>query len=315
MAARTVILLAPLLVLMLAGCSDSTGDAEALHGDSTEGAASIPAPTWAIGDWWIFDLPGLGQITWVVSEDNGDHWTLDVNDPEMAFFHAAFGEVSTVGAISKKHLDGSQEHGAVHFFDFPLTEGKTWKFAWDDTEWSATGTFLANGKYAVQATAADGSVRNYGYDPTTQWLSGMEALDANGTVEFGSTFVKAGHNYSGELVRWTLFDRIDINLPTGDVRFSQFTVPEEAAELWYALTGTCSAEGLEGDQGAYELDIGSQASNYQNGIQVRETCPGTIQEGGVMAPDPGTWGVIGVSAGGNVDVSLIPRTLERFRLA
>ncbi len=311
MIARAMLLAAPLLVLSLAGCAESTEPTQSIKSAQE---FALKAPTWGLGDWWTYDLPGLGQITWVVTDDQGSEWTLDINDPQMAFFHAAFGEVSTVGAISKRDLDGSQEQGPVHFFDFPLTENKTWSITWDDESWIARGHFHGDGTYRVTATSDSGAVRTYGYSPTTQWLTSMEAFDANGTLQFNSKFINSGKRYGGELVRWTVYDAASYHLDTGDAITERFRVSEDATDIWYSLTAWCDPNGTEGDKGAYELDITSQSSTFQNGIFYHELCPNAIHDTGTLEPDPGSWEVFGSSAGGTVDMTFIPRTEHRFRV-
>lgn len=307
---RVVVVL--LLAFPLAGCSDAgpaEEDPDGRNGDAAP--AAVEAPAWAVGDWWMYDLSTVGAVTFVVTGDAGDAWTVDVDHADMAFWHAAFGQISTVGSIGKKHLDGSQEHGAVHFLDFPLQDNKTWGLTWDGIDFQAT-TRLDGERAHVTATADDGRVRTYTYDASVGWFRSMEARDANGTVEFAATFQRGGHGHTGEVVRWTVHDVHAFHMANGETLFEEFTVPDDATDVWYGVEAYCHPDGLEGDQGAYEVDVGSAARNYENGFGVQQLCPATVSETGTLEPDPGRWGVLGGSVGGTVDLVLVPRTETRF---
>ena len=301
-----------LVLAVAAGCTGGDGGANSKpeHGVAV---APLAAPLWSIGDWWTYQISGFDPVTWVVTEDLGDAWMVDIDDEEWAFEHAAFGQVSTIGAVSKAHLDGSQEHGAVHFFDFPLVQNKTWGLTWDGLSWDATVVAVTADTAEVRAQAPSGEERHYVYDNETAWFRSIVAYDANGTQEFRVDLSQSGRGYTGTYARWTIHAMHEFDVVPGGVLVEEFEVPGDATDIWYGWQVVCNPDGLEGDQGGgiFEAHPGDDG---QYGISVHHVCPGSDGGQGTLDPHPPSWGVTAASAGAAFEAVFIPRTLQELRL-
>lgn len=293
-----------IVVVLLAGC---TSEPDLPDVDAPIPVADvIEAPTWNVGDWWTFAL-GPDLVTWVVSEANGDHYVLDVDDPDWAFQHAAFAQISTIGPIGKANLEGTQEHGAVALFQFPLELGKTWAATWDNATWDVTVAGVADGVAVMEATTGD-LTRTYTYDNQTKWLGRMQETDGNGTVTFAAEIHRSGSGYTGTYYRWEVHGDHAYTSGFGDVSMRSFSVPADATDVWGWYRISCDPGGLEGENGFGILEAHPQ-DDSNAGISEHVTCPVTIEETVVLDPHPGEWGVTLQSSGARIEWRFIPRTL------
>lgn len=291
--------------LVLAGCADAPVERPAgVDATPTE----VEAPVWSIGDWWTYDISGSGPVTWVVTEDLGSDWMVDVDDAAWAFDHAAFAQISTIGRVSKAHLDGSQEDGAVHFFDFPLAENKTWSLTWDGMAWQARAVDVAGSTVEIRAENERGALRVYIFDAEKRWFRLISGYDENGTLQYEARLTRSGHDYDGTFARWTIHSRVDMAMVPGGFLFEQFTVPSDATDLWYGLRVVCNPGGVEGENGfgIFEVHPGDEAFG---GVSRHDVCPLDEVDSGTLDPHPGSWGVTGLSAGVALEATFIPRTL------
>lgn len=304
------------VVTALAGC---TSDAPSVAPGSAEGVdspQSVAVPEWSVGDWWAYQWSTGQNPTLIVTEDAGTSWVTDTDDADVAFFHQTFDEVSTIGPISKDHLDAKQGDDTVHFFDFPLTDGKTWSTTWDGETFDAMAHLMGDGTVHV-AYSQNGDVRrNVVYDPAVGWIRSMNAMDENGTELWNGQLQRSGSNYAGEYVRWDIHEVVTFTAGGfGSTASYGFEVPA-GSEIWYQLAGYCDPGGAEGDQGAYLVQAGPSIAPAEKEISEMQVCPQGFQEAGVWTdPAPGAWTVEGIFVGGTVEGAFVPRTEQRLTIA
>lgn len=312
-----VLVIAVVFVLLLAGCAGDAPDEGAQDPDgedegSDQGEAgtspvSLSPPGWSTGDWWKYDISGVGPVTYVVTENSSSTWTIDVDDDQMAFWHTALEPISTVGPISKEDLTGEQGTQNVRFFDFPLEADKAWSLTWDGIPLTATVTAVEAGAASVEAVSEEGHLRTYSYDSAVGWFGAMTALDPNGTEEFSAELMDHGSDYVGEYTRWRLHESYRKELRPGDLDVTEITVGEDPTDIWFRFDAFCDPAGAEGDQGSWHFNIHPQ-SNPTRGFDSNEVCPATYFESGTMVAATGPWNIEATSTGGAMIVDFIPRT-------
>ncbi len=139
--ARAPMLAVALMALLLAGCADekpSTAEVEQQPNDAlavlaaqNEGPPTVEAPEWKIGDWWghhIYfgpdDAEGI-HINVIMVDQAGSNAVLATDDPTAAKEHAIF-DFPILGEFGPG-IEGTGFGGQWKIFDFPLSEGHTWR--------------------------------------------------------------------------------------------------------------------------------------------------------------------------------------------
>ncbi len=259
--ANAILAAALLLATGLAGCLGSDeGDMEAsdasLSTGSTEGQAGtetntdpalvaqgVHAPSWEVGDWWTWHHEATDMsVDWTlaVTEDTGQAWRIAPDAQEPARFDAIF-DWYVLGPMDKQTLSDEVSGGLI-FYDFPLTDGKTWTstFAPDGPAWTVehTATFdpaieTAQGPlpgYAIQATVNGSVFFMYDYVPAIGFFSQLmnhvlpeESDSRAGEVDWSYHTQAWGANYTGELYHATGEQVADI--------YHEIDVEPEADEL------------------------------------------------------------------------------------
>lgn len=200
-------IIAAWLGLALAGCigagdplqvgvvdgNDSTFVVESVAVNLTElAAAGLPVPEWRVGDAWTVEQYGPSgdsscQLVVTAADSN---YMLRPTCETLAQADAAF-DMSYVGPIGRDHLSGAQQGTPVRFFDFPLTDGKTWTTKWDGIDVTLTATFVASlaapgagsaPGFAIVGTTADGETYvTYDYAPALKWWTAIDFAEGYGT--------------------------------------------------------------------------------------------------------------------------------------
>lgn len=222
-----------LLTLLAAGCIDAGNEpvapgATVSPPESTllpapEGSldknASVPAPTWSVGDAWhgtvVFGDESR-PITFAVTGADASGYTMGTSDNDTAVYDAVF-DVSYVGRIRASDLAGHQQGQPVAFFSFPLSDGKTWTAQWDGLQVNLTATFnpaiktklgLSPG-FDVAATVGGQPFATFDYVPALRWWSHLTFAEG-----YGFTLDSAQANWTGSVVASTAKVLLDVKSPT-----------------------------------------------------------------------------------------------------
>src|SRR5436853_3597621 len=105
MLARPLLVALALVLLALAGCSGKGGtptSSTPVAAGTSQAAAGLLPPTLKVGDWWNFTAP-TGALSYVITADAGDDYTMGTDNPGLAFFDT-LSDVSTLGPIRKADL-------------------------------------------------------------------------------------------------------------------------------------------------------------------------------------------------------------------
>jgi hypothetical protein len=226
MAARTLLPLALLATLALAGCSGNSPAASsnpAPGSDGPPGAATSASdaagaePHWAKGQTWTHDYTiGTNTVFSVKSivVDNATGYRLAADEKEDAVNHAAF-FFHDLGQMDK---DWIVHQGGYQFpwYNFPLTDGKTWTAHEENLDGNlqpvsrdltAKATFVpalggVPAHYAIQQRTSDGNLRaDYDYRSDLGWFSAMTLYDPTVPGDVPQVTVKTsatGHDYKGD---------------------------------------------------------------------------------------------------------------------
>ncbi len=238
-------------LLLLAGCSGAStpsGPASSTRPDGSVVAANagLPAPVWQVGDFWNYTGP-FGAFDYVVSADAGDDYTVDTDAGGVAWFNTR-SDISTMGAIRKSDLAGSQGQTRVQFFDWPLRDNKTWSMTLDEGQ--GGGTLKVTAKqtgpeaFAMTARRDNGTAYlSYTYDNKTRWFKELDFKDGQGASAFKVTLQRSGKAFAGDLVRWT-YDTIlkasgDLAQQTPGT--SIYGVPATATDVYVDLEVRCAS--------------------------------------------------------------------------
>lgn len=251
-----------LVTLALAGCLDPPEDVDAASVDAAvpldplTGApvpaaldvnASVDAPVWAQGDAWSIETYGLGEeerATLVVTHADGNSYHVLSTSERMATFDAVF-DVSYLGRLRADDLAGSQQETPVQFFDFPLSDGKSWTTRWDGQDVSLRAGFVPaiatpQGKhpgFVIQGTRTDGSTHvAYDYVPALRWWSRIEFAEGYGLKVTATTA-----NWTGTVQDGAAKSLLKIGgeVPggAGSMPGGQFTVDPDQTALVLTLGG------------------------------------------------------------------------------
>lgn len=203
---------------------DDAGRLAALH--------EVAAPAWSVGDSWRFTSTDGTTGTLVVVAASSSTYTLATDEPTLASYDAVF-DVSYIGAIRATDLAGAQQGSPVKFFDFPLSNGKTWTAAWDGLEVELTATARADGGFDIAGTAAGAPYVAYDYTPSLKWWS---HLDFDG---YGIKVSEHRSNWTGSYVVATAETLLELG--TGGAPAGAFAVAEGQTSVLLATAGASQA--------------------------------------------------------------------------
>lgn len=259
-----------LLAILLAGCSggSTTSSSATLAPGQVSAPAGLRPPTLHAGDWWNYSSPS-GGLSYVVSADSGDDYTMDTDSAGVAFFNAK-NDISTLGAIRKSDLAGSQGKERVQFFQWPLTDGKNWTTTWDGAPIAIKAKQAGEGRFTFLATRADGSTyATYAYDNKTHWFTELTFSDAKGNPGFTLTLQASGTAFPGNLVRASL-TKLAAGNATGPLGSNGNFEPAKFSRIYVHYNLACS-------NGAYSVAVGPLAINPVSG-------PGYAKQGQCSPP-------------------------------
>lgn len=204
--------------------------------------ASAPVPLWRVGDAWGVSSSGAGaneEHTVVVTGVSGTSYALATTSESTAGYDAVY-DISWLGGIRTSDLAGSQQGGPVKFFDFPLTDGKTWTTTWDGLE--VTLTAKANPAistpmgtkpgFDITGMAGDEVHASYDYVPALRWWSRLAFPTQGYEIRVTSTTA----NWTGTVVSATANEVLSIH-PSGPSTYvpaNPFTVSD--GQSWLLLT-------------------------------------------------------------------------------
>ncbi len=312
-------------LLMLAGCAGSGGPSSsgpAAQGGLESTASAIGLPQWAVRDAWTYKS-GDATLTYVVTADQGADWLMETDSPERAFANLR-DDVSRLGPQRKADLAGSQGADRVEFFQWPLTDGKTWTTQWDHQPVTIKAR-VANGVADLMAHDRNGTmVYHYTYDPAVRWFKELHHFGSDGKEIIGFTLSAAVHNWTGSVARWKLDN---VGSQHGDLgasppsSFVNFDVPLAATDVWVSLRVDCASGSVTAGVAPFPV-VTTVAGVDPRGNGISGTpCPANpaFIEGPVGAPkappqggSTETWGWSMVGAPGSVGtyaIEVLVRTL------
>lgn len=256
-------LLAISLLLASAGCINATPSASdsatlasgatgtalgALNSTTSAANASVDAPIWAAGDAYAIATDNRGvteESVLVVTNANGDGYTLSTTSPTLATYDAMF-DISYVGHVRAADLAGDQKGTAVQFFSFPLTDGKTWRASWDGLVVNVTAKAASNiptplgNQPGFTIVAMDGNKAHatYDYVPALKWWSHIEFAGG-----YGLKVTKLAHNWTGSYVVATAKSVYDSSTaaPVVTINTQTFNVDASQTTLMLSFTGRATA--------------------------------------------------------------------------
>lgn len=302
--------MAMLACLLDAGCADpdpARPQADDPLGSPLAESDGLPLPTWAVGDAWTYRFNGE-DATYVVTSDAGSDWIVETDSAERSFADLRH-DISRLGPQRKSDLAGSQGDDRVEFFRWPLRAGMSWGTRWDGQGVTIT-TQAAGDLVALEAHDANGTlVYRYSYDPAVGWFRELHHLNPDGSELVGLVLTAAAHNWTGNVVRWSL-ESVHEAQGSGGVNVAgPFQVAAGTTDIWASYEFTCTGtagwsvlvqpanQGLAAQQGAFE---GGPCSHVESA--------GVIQE----APQDGEW-AFAISAGGETadfDYAILLRTRQ-----
>jgi hypothetical protein len=278
-------------------------------------------PTLRVGDWWNYTAPG-GALSYVVSADGGDDYTMDTDNPGLAFF-SALSKVSTLGPISKADLSGSQGKDRVQFFQWPLTDGKNWTTTWDNLPVLISAR-VAGDVAQMTAKRQNGTLyATYSYSNQTRWFTAIDFKDAKGQSAFALKLQASGKAFAGTIKRWDLQPVAHL---AGDLAAvpppqpGSYQVPLSATDVYARVELACTA-GVANVGTAPSPFVGGIAGADPRGGGVSgQPCPASGvfagSAGAPQAPPQGgseTWGYSVTAAPGTTGtyrMDILIRTLH-----
>ncbi|MEA3203541.1 MAG: hypothetical protein QOI63_1216 [Thermoplasmata archaeon] len=305
--------LLPLLLALLAGCAAKPAPAEATGHSSaqtTAPTAGLALPAWAVRDAWTYTITAgtaSSKATYVVTADQGEEWMVDTDSPERAFQNAR-DDVSRLGPQRKSDLAGSQGGDRVQFFQWPLTEGKTWQTRWDHRE--VTITAHVRGALAhLEAVDANGTrVYNYTYDAAVGWFRSLRHYGPDGALLIDLELDASSHAWTGTVVRYALRTLYAASGVNGGADAKPVQPDADATDLWLAYHLRCGAGG-----GGYSIAVepvgpGAGTTGYSS----EGACASNDFEDGVPGSLAGPWS-IAYSWGGQPPMSYTVELVQRTR--
>lgn len=297
-----VILLA---ALALAGCvggsadlPTTTLDSGQLATDATVDAVTqaavdpsrIEVPVWSVGDAWTgtaHEGEESRPYTIVVTKVEGDAYTVETTDGTNAGWDAMF-DVSYLGKIRARDLAGSQQGQPVQFFDFPLTDGKTWTTTWDGLEVKLTATQTPRG-YDIAGTVDDELYVELDYVPALRWWSKLQFVEG-----YGITLDRVQSSWTGTLATATakLLYEGHPAAPVGSPGVANFTMDDAQS---YGIA-TVAGGGTQWARAFYLIQpdglpfMGTKIQNFElegagpRGVFLYEEIPALAGTWGIAAP-------------------------------
>lgn len=260
--------------------------------------SEVPAPLWTVGEYWTFDTVfseslGGGSLTSsvVVAFADGDSYTLLSDSRDAAMFEAMF-DLPFFGDFDKATLDTTFGGVPFKYYDWPLSEGKSWTAEFDPgfeapEPYTFHAAFMpeiptpagALPGYDIHGIDPDDFVAfQYDYVPALHWFNHVYWFNE----EFPNDLSKAdvhlmvtdhGFNWRGELITfaqelalekfWAMDPTMQMQSTpvTTEPPVETFTIAEGATDvggLWFA--GACD--------GATVLQLESPSGNK---LDVRKT--------------------------------------------
>jgi hypothetical protein len=302
---------APLLLALtlLAGCASSpAAPTGATPGDPAPpalAAQGLSPPPWAVRDYWTYAI-GPSKATYVVTEDRGADWVVDTDSPERAFQNAR-DDVSRLGPQRKADLAGSQGDDRVQFFQWPLTDGRSWATTWDHQP--VTITAHVRGQLAhLEARDHNGTrVYNYTYDAAAGWFRSLTHYAPDGSVLIALELSAHGHLWTGTTVRYTLKTLYTGHGSGGGADAVPLQPDPAATDLWLAYSLRC------GQGGGYSIalqPVGQGAGT--TGHAKQDACASNDFADGVPGPLAGPWALT-YSWGGGPPMAYSIEVVQRTR--
>lgn len=251
---------------MATGSGGDQASAAAAASEPLGPESSVQAPTWEVGQFWSWhhdDRSDTFDWDLVVVEDLGQAWQVAPDAAEPARFNAMF-DWYVFGEMSKDRVT-DEDAGGLVFYEFPLTDGKTWTstFGPEGPAWEVThqATFdpaietEAGALPGFQITATVNGTLFFAYDyiPEIGWFSQLtnHVLPEEGgdggvdwtytTTDWGTGWTGTVHVAQAEMIA-NAFHEVDLVPERADATpapHASFTVAEDADALFaVGLAGT-----------------------------------------------------------------------------
>lgn len=262
-------------------------------------ATSFEVPLWERGDAWTIQSADTGgepeTSTFVVTDVTSDSYMLSTTSERLAGYDAMF-DVSYVGKMRARDLAGSQQGQAVQYYDFPLTDGKTWSTLWDGGTVTLKATKTGKG-FDIVGTDQDGAPYvTYDFVPDMKWWSHIEFA-----AGYGFTVQRFVQGWKGDTVVATanpIFQAFS-SMPVANPGSGDFTVSEGQSFVLVSLAGGGGpwARGfylVQPDGVPYMTETGNaEAAADTHGYSYEERLPplaGTWHISAPMLHEPTGWG-------------------------
>ena len=259
--------------------------------------AEADAPVWTVGDAWsiVADFGGAQEtsVLAVTSAGSGGY-VLSATSESMATYDAVY-DVSYVGRIRASDLAGHQQDQPVRFFDFPLSDGKTWTAKWDGMEVVLTAKASpsiatpegSQPGFLIEGKAGDAVYVTYDYVPALRWWSQIRFAEG-----YGFRVDRAMTNWTGSYLASSakLVHESHPEAPGVKHGTGTFAVDEGQTSLMLTVMGGASAyvHGLVlvDPSGAYHPTTTSNlmVSPAPDGFFFSEPVPATPGEWRISAP-------------------------------
>lgn len=326
-----------LLVSLLAGCAGETpSDAAPDDGAASpqeralmvhlDASSSVPAPEWAIGQWWEWEISFATEtlpdtFRSIVVATDGTTYTLATENDAIAKEEAAF-NTPLLGPVQRTKLamDGWGDQ-PWSLLEFPLTDGKSWtatmpNIAWDvvaaDTaQLAVTASFDPDigehGGFRLEGMTQGAKVMEADYDPSTGWFAGLRFHDVDPGqegLEIGYRAKSTGLDHAGPYFQHTARELLAFedlvgfdNVPTeGGQPYTAPPQPHHTFTMGEGTTlfGYIGAASVAGARGLVLVDPTSQHRLV--------AVPGAPEAEEILFLDepgkPGEWRLVTAGAGG-----------------
>lgn len=258
-------------------------------GDGADGDEELEGyakPRWSPGLWWTYNVTRggeEGEVTFAVQAESPEGFTLLADDPDHAALDAV-ADLAYLGPVRGSDLAGFQGDEPVRFFEWRLTDGRTWTTTWDGAERTheaRLGEVEIVGRSVDGATvtsSAGGEVRaSYDFVPGVGWFTRLDLADRDVSYEIAA----AGFAYDGNLTRAQAEPGLEAESPA--VTVDSFTVPEEAARVGVRIAGAA-------DSLSYDLSlVDPNGTRHAYGPESCQECSADVLD--LLPAIPGEWSV------------------------
>jgi len=133
-------------------------------------------PEWRVGDAWRVQFNDGDPVCWMVvaraAETYRQGVACETDEAEFIAVNIAVAQVAFVGTFTRD-LEGvsDPEGDATRWFDWPLSDGKSWDTTFEGIDVVVTAAFVDGAFELVMVDDEDSDLAFYDYDPSLRWWS------------------------------------------------------------------------------------------------------------------------------------------------